>query len=225
MDESWKQLTRRVAKPYYVTPSGKLTKKYAVRRIPKTFKNKVRRVVNSIAEKKYLVTTSGGPQNVDYSGTVASISDVPQGLSDSGREGDQIYLRSIEFSWQAFIGDTFNVLRLIVFQWYPPTTPTVADIILATAVGSTDIVFAPYNHDKRYNYKILYDKTVSLDAVKANTSGVIRKYIIKGFKRHIQYEATGTTGTNKIYILKASDSAAVSHPQMQNYHKINYSDA
>lgn len=186
----------------------------------KRFKKFIKRVANMGAEKKYFYVTSGGPQTVDSTGSITSVSDISQGDTDITRDGDQVYLRSIEFVWEADVADTFNQVRFIVVQWYPPTTPVVSDVLIGTG---TTTFFMPYNHDKRFNFKILYDRTVTVDT---NTPSKLSRKIqvIRGFRRRIQYLGGATDGTNKIYVLKISDSGAASHPLVDNYFKLNFSD-
>lgn len=187
----------------------------------RSFVRTVKAIANKAGEKKYFSVSSGGFQTVDWSGTVTSISNIQQGDTDVTRDGDQAYIRSLELQWEASVGDTFNVLRFIVFQWFPATTPTVADILLTS--GSNDGVLSPYTHDTRFQFKILYDRKMHLNT---NTPNMSYRYRIwKDFKyNRIQYLGGTTDGQNKIYVLKISDSGAITHPSVANFTKLNFSD-
>lgn len=185
----------------------------------KRFVRKVKHIANTAGEKKYFAVSSGGPQTVDSTGTITSISNIPQGDTDNTRDGDQAYIRSLELFWEADAADVFNVLRLLVVQWYPATTPLVTDILLTTGV---DGFMSPYNHDQRFQFRVIYDKrvTISTDRPAANFRVRLRRF----GRRRIQYLGGTTDGQNKLYLLKISDSGAVSHPFIQNFTKLNFSD-
>lgn len=187
----------------------------------KKFVKKVKAIANKAGEKKFFATTSGGFQGVDWTGTITSISDISQGDTDVTRDGDQVYIRSLEFSWEVSVGDTYNIVRLLVVQWFPATTPAVTDILLTN--GSNDGVLSPYNHDSRFQFKVLYDRKIHVNTDMPNRSLKFRLY--KNFRyRRIQYIGGGTTGQNKIYIIKISDSGAAPNPTMANFGKLNFSD-
>lgn len=181
-----------------------------------------RRVVKSNQEKKYFLQSTFSAA-VSVTPDIGSISDVPQATTDEGRIGDQLTLRSIEVRLSAITSDTTNLMRFIVFQWYPNTTPVADDVLIPNAVLTSNQVYAPYNHDKRFMFRILYDRTMQLDTY---NPAFATNFMIKKFPRSkIQYQLGGTTGQNKIYVLKVSDSTVTTHPTMNTVYKLNYSDA
>lgn len=190
----------------------------------KQLKKVIKQVANQSGEKKYFTVYSGGPQTVDSIGVVTSISNIGQGDTDVTRDGDQVYLRSIELTWNAIVADTYNFLRLIIFQWMPASTPTVSDILIPATGNPEQNYQMPYNHDGRFNFRILYDRTLQVSQDTYQSRQVTKKYILKGFRHRIQYQAGTTDGNNKIYLLKISDSTAASHPTMMNVTKINFGD-
>lgn len=203
----------------------KYKRKYPKFKPSKTFTAKVKKVMNLQLEKKHFTVSSGGFQTVSDTGTVTSISNVTQADTDTGRDGDQLYIRSLELQWQCDVIDTYNTMRIIIFQWYQndsTSTPAVGDI-LQTLSNSSGVI-SPYNHDQRFNYRILYDKVVTLTQGNTDASYVYKSMITKFPKRKMQFNAADTTGTNKLYILKISDSSATSHPQVRNITKLNFSD-
>lgn len=185
----------------------------------KRFVRRVKHIANTAGEKKYFAVSSGGPQTVDDSGVITSISNIQQGDTDVSRDGDQAYIRSLEVHWEANAADVFNVLRFMVVQWYPATTPTVSDILLTTG---TDGFMSPYNHDQRFQFRVLYDKRVTVDTDRPSIA--FRTRLRRFGRRRIQYLGGTTDGQNKLYVLKISDSSAASHPLIQNFTKLNFSD-
>lgn len=199
-------------------------------------KKECRKIVNCVAEKKYF-TNSPGPADVTNSGVVTCISLIPQGDTDSTRDGDGLVLRSIEINWEALSSpgtgtSLVDCVRFIVFQWFPNSVPAAGSVLLNA--GSTSSHLSPWNHDQRFNFRILYDKRY--DVTKANANPQInsnskvtspRILITKGFKYHIQYQSGTTVGSNLIYVLAITDTGGTAGnvPQYNFYSKINYTDA
>lgn len=191
----------------------------------------IKQTTVKLAEKKYRLSTSNGGQTVDATGTVTCISNIPQGDSDEERIGDQIYLRSIEVMWDAVVYDTYNFLRLMIIQWFPQVTDTsgtspisIANNILFDGTSDVENYNMPYYHDNRYQFRVLYDKTITVNTDMPATRRH-HFHITKGFKRKIQYYGSSTTnGMNQIFVIKISDSTAASHPTINSAFKLNFSD-
>lgn len=182
------------------------------------FAKNVRAIVKSTAEKKYLLTLN----NVAVSLTpiIQYLCSVPLGDGDSQRNGDQITAKSIWLRYCVITGDTTNLIRVILFQWSDTTAPTAQDILLSPSV---DPVFSHWNHDTRYKYKIMYDKTHST----VTTTELAQQFVSvrkNNFKtRKLQYiGGSATVGYNMLYILVVSDSGAAPNPGFQYYCKLNY---
>lgn len=211
----------------------------------------VRQIVRKNIEKKYWTQQTAFIQT-DSSGAIGSLTDVPQNtaaVTDQNRTGDAVSIRSVEFWWSALKeGGTIPAeaasARVIIFQWIPNSTPTVANILLAVGVGSVNACMTPYAHDYRDDFVILYDKvkTVHPHATEGSTAalpaGVVSNgqgvnmtnpekiMITSGFRsRTIQYIAGGVTGSYKLYVLKISDHASVSGTWIKLMSKFNYGDA
>lgn len=210
-------LYRRPYKRYYKRrPYGKPSK---------NFSKKVNKVVMKQSEKKYwdVATTA---VSVDITGSITDLTSIAQGDTDQTRDGDQLYLRSIKGKAQIQVADTTNIVRFIIFQWYMDTNvvgsaPTVSQILqsVGTAIGP----MSGYNHDGRYNFRILYDRTCFLDTTDKVQCG-LQWYINKGLRRKMQFHGGATGGKNKIYLLLLSDSGAATHPSVAYYNRTAYSD-
>lgn len=157
------------------------------------------------------------------SGGTLSCCDISQGDSNSQRDGDSLYLGSCTFFTRWTLGDSANVCRLILFQWYPTSTPAVADI-LDTSIGSAPQYM--YETDKGNQYKILFDRTYS---VNDNYSGQAKQFMSKRIKirpprKKIQFLNGSTDGSNKIYFLNMSDSSVVPNPTHEFLMRVNFID-
>lgn len=189
------------------------------------------RIGYMLGEKKYLYGTV--ITGTTASGTVTSLSTIAQGDGDSQRDGDQITVSSMEIRGFMYpdqpAGANNQVFRMIIFQWLLSdlTPPVVNDVLLLAEYTSL------YNHDKRYQFRILYDKTYST-GVGSTAAGdyhvtpvSFHFRINRGFRRRIQYQGGGTAGTNKIYalLISSSDTLAVgSYPIVNWAFKLNYHD-
>lgn len=193
-------------------------KKYRRRtRVSKPFYRKVKRVFNSIAEKKYYPYDN--TSTVSTTGNMLFLSSIPQGDTDTTRDGDSIYIRSIQINFTVAYADAYNQLRFILFQWLPQTTPTLADILLHPTYPTISV----FNHDSRRNYRILKDRRCIVDA--DDPTCMLKIYSYNKFIRKIQYTGGTTVGNNNIYCLAVSDSNVVNDPSISWSGKINFTDA
>lgn len=211
-------------------------KRAALRRVKRrrTFKSKpsrmfvkrVKRVINSEQEKKFLLTNSSG--TISWTGGCTVLTNVPQGDTDSQRDGDQVYSRSLEIRCNLQIGtNTSNLITLIVFQWFPTTVPTTVGVLFPSAVSSGSAPLSPYNHDYRTQFKILARRSVNLIGAAASNPDYQKQivfWIKSGFRRKIQFLAGSTAANNHIYLLTISDSTTATLPSIAYIAKYNYSD-
>lgn len=201
----------------YVRKKRTFARRHFSKRPSKQFTAKVKKVINKVAEKKYF-TVIQPSVGVDNTGAFAQLGAVTQGDTDTTRDGDQLYIRSLQVKGQVTAGDTTNLLRVIIFQWFLPTTPTATDLLLSNVVDS------PWNHDNRYLFKVVVDKSYSL-ATASNAAQTINWRISKGFKRKCQFNGGTTIGTNKFWIFTISDSGGVPNPSVSYYTKLNFTDS
>lgn len=171
--------------------------------------------------------TSDSATGIGFSGFASSLCTPAQGDTDTTRDGDRIHIERVWFHYGWSNGDNTNVVRVILFQWFPNSAPAVSDILLHT--GSAQAPWSDFNWDNRQEYKILYDKTWYLSAYYnggAKVKGLSKPLIIKnGFRRNLQFQAGATTGTNQIYKLILSDSGAVPNPLFNSWSRIEFTDS
>jgi len=111
-------------------------------------------------------------QNTSSTGTQLGLSQIPQGVADGTRGGDEVNLKSLEVRFECYLqgtggtNDFTNCVRLIIYQWLPMSTaaiPVPANVVQLTPGGTgQNGVMTMYNWDARTQYKILADKTFSL---------------------------------------------------------------
>lgn len=163
----------------------------------------------------------------DYSGTLFDITSyISAGTTVSGRVGDSINLREIEWRGQITSADTHNFVRVALFQWRTDSAidaPTAGDVL-----ETVDALLAPttlWNWDRRAEYKVLWDKTYYLDAADDTAVQFSGKIGPRKLKLPVLYNPGVNTGMNHVYLMLISDSGAVSHPQVNWDMRFKYKDA
>lgn len=179
------------------------------------------------SEKKYHLTADSDTTFTvaNYNGIIFSVSEVAQGNTDITRVGDQLTIRSLEVSY-FFTCSASLLARIVVFQWIPNSTPTVADVLLNNYIGTTKAPITPYSHDGRYQFRILMDRLYHMANGTGCDSAILadKKMVIRFPVRKIQYASGGTTGTNKIWCIIIGNTSAASLNCLYNF-KLNFSDS
>lgn len=182
-----------------------------------------KRVVSSVQEfKNYYQYDTG--TNVSTTGAIIDLCAVSQGDGDTNRDGDVLYKKSMELQYTIAAADATNICRVIIFQYKPDSTPTAANILL----DATNVPWlSAYNLDHKQMFQVMYDKVhhLVLGADSELQSGRIRLYGKKLGTKKIQYDSAGTGGSNKLWMLRISDSGAVNHPAMAYYETFRFTDS
>jgi hypothetical protein len=186
-------------------------------------KQMVKSMLREVQELKLFVTQTSGV-TVDYAGNIVDVSPISQGDSDITRDGDRVQL--VEWAFQAAIypGDSTNLFRIILFQYTPDSalgTPLVSYVLQTTSSVNAPITYRSIDFVK--SVKILHDRTYSCDTyhpVVLTNPITIKKF----FDRQMQFTGA-TTRTNGLFLLFISDSSASSHPTIQYYSTIRFTDS
>lgn len=185
------------------------------------------KIVKAIPEKHYFDTVINN--TIDSSGSIFDLSLIPQGDTDTSREGDRVRMTSIQWRGQAYNADTSNVLRFVFFQWLMDDgvdTPQVSEILQATMVGNPYAVYAPYAKDYAgYKFAVLYDEILCTSQNGDANNIFSFNFPIKKNKKitpNIQYVAATTSGTNKLFVMVISDSGAITHPSAIGVFRIRF---
>lgn len=202
-------------------------KRYKGRKLTKTEKKQVKRIVGSKEEVKYLDTNSGS-FIVTGSPTFNDLTVVGQGVGANQRTGDKIMSKRINLRWNAIYGDATNFLRCIVFQWKANNasiTPTAGAILENPAVPITSSL--NNTNDASTLYTVLYDRVYCLVGNGSN-GAIARNISLYGKKlgrKALNFNPTANTGFNHIYTLWFSDSAAAPSPAVSQYVRYEYTDS
>lgn len=192
-------------------------------------KRQVQGIIDAQTEVKYFGTATLG-QTATVTSQVFDLSAVPQGDTDTTRDGDRIHIKKMHVRGQVLIADATQLFRVIFFQWFPLTTPVGGDILLNGPTGAID-VYSHYNHDSRQQFAILRDDFYSMlgNAAAATNpyttaSQQVFSFTLKPREKNLQFAAGGTTGTNHIWYLIISDSNLAAHPTITMGTKLMFTD-
>lgn len=187
--------------------------------------------INRKQEKKFFDLYSNALAVSAAGNTCQNLVPLSQGAGDQGyRVGDKCDLCGLNYNVTFRIGDTTNIMRMILFQWRstPGVTPAQTDI-MSYGVNAPEAVLSSYNHDNGDRYTILLDKTVNLDSnnnsvmVKRGTLNLSRKKKFR-FQGTLNFVSDGSNTTNGIWALFISDSTAAGHPTVDYYFRTTYRD-
>lgn len=188
----------------------------------KQVKSIVNRTINTRSETKHYNTYDSGTavQNVV---SITDLCPITQSNADTGRDGDQLELYNFQMNYALEGGDATNIVRVMIFQWKDDSVPLDTDILFNIA----NVPWLSFTHvDKKQLFTVLYDRKHSLCLNGAN--GVqnhrIHLYGKKLGRKKIQYQGGTTTGMNKLYLLRVSDSAGLPDPFMYHHTRIQYKD-
>lgn len=162
---------------------------------------------------------------IDYNGAVYCLTDMAQGLGDSQRVGDKISIKSMLIRGTLAEADLRNIIRIIIFQWYPvdsASAPVPAQIL--QAIGTWGIV-SPYIHDTRNQFGILVDKMYNLNTSSTPYRPFEIRVPLKYAKKSVNFNAAGLFGSNHICALVITDSSASTHPTVSFYTRVYYTDS
>lgn len=220
------------------------------RKLNKRQKRQVKRLMNIRSELKF----HGFQQNgITISTTPVSydVTAIAQGDADTDRIGDRLmWASSCEARFQLYgpesgtglVNDIYDTVRIIVFQFHPKATtgssPAVADILLTGPTGAID-VNSHYNHDRRQDYKIVFDKTVVLMNNQNSTVGgagfttyqtshvrmIKRRIRLNRIRKQCQFSGGSVDATNKFFMILLSDSSATPHPTINTNLRFYFRDS
>ncbi len=184
-------------------------------------KSMINSKINLSLEHKYFV---GNVSNfTDSTGNVVNMTAIPQGDTDLSRDGDACTFSRLDVRGVVYGADTTNMIRLVLFQWKPQSTPTLGLIFQDLATWGP---ITPLTHDTRDQYHVLDDRLLATslngpNAVSFDFSVPKNRLL----KQQCRFQGGTTTGSNLIYLGLVTDSAAATHPLVQYNTKVWFHDA
>lgn len=182
----------------------------------KTVAKVVKQVLKSQEEKKFFLssfssTVDSTLQNVDMSA-------IPQGTTASSRIGSNIRTTQLNFKWAAYLGDTTNIIRVIIHHWKPNDA---VDVPQQSEIFQTTGVLAPTLKNLNPNrFTKLADFLITLDTYHPMKVGSFKLKL----GQLISYVPGLDTGMNHLYLSVFSDSGGVPNPTFEFIASLDYTD-
>lgn len=182
----------------------------------KTVAKVVKQVLKSQEEKKFFLSSFSS--GVDSTMQSNDLSQIPQGTSASARIGSNIRTVQLNLKWAAYIGDTTNILRVIIFHWKPNDA---VDIPQQSEIFQTTGVLAPTLKNLNPNrFTKLVDFLIPLDTYHPMKVGQFKLKL----GQLISYVPGLDTGMNHLYLSVFSDSGGVPNPTFEYVASLDYTD-
>jgi len=156
-------------------------------------------------ETKYFIAFYGNV--INNAGSITDMTAIPQGDSDLTRDGDALNLIRSEVILSVDFAES-NALRTVIFLWKPFSVPTVSSVL--QNIGAYGFA-SPLTHDTRNQYTILYDNIIyGVGTTSSGRQGTSFRLNLPRIQT--RFDAGTTSGSNKVYVVQITDSAAAPHP-------------
>jgi hypothetical protein len=180
--------------------------------------NKIRKY----AEHKSFDT--GFASSVDTTGVLQKLSTIPQGDTDSTRDGDQAEVYSVDVIASfanASSTDLSNLCRLIIFRWQQDDSSAAPAAV--TDILQTASVYSPLNRDneRAKKFVILKDHLFSTSLNGPSVDTLVSK---SGNRFKLAFQGSANTGNNMVYAMMVSDSGAIPHPTLNYQVRVYFTD-
>lgn len=181
----------------------------------------VRRQIAAAQEMKFHDTPIAAGQS--SIGGLYDLTNMGQGDTNETRNGNKIKPRWIDARLNVEAADNINTMRLIFFQWHALATPTPDEILDPTLVGATWGPFTPIKIPGGM-FRILSDRTYLVENGSGGAVHAKANVRLSPNLRDCEYEGTGTTGPEHVYLLAISDSGVSPHPPLTGVVRVAYTD-
>lgn len=218
-------------------------------------KDYLKKTIGAVVELKYKdygVTTAFDGNNAAAAGPshYYCLTGMVQGITDSDRVGDRIYLRSLQlrgfviFDKAAANGNVDICFRLVVFQFHPVvadagtltsmSTNLPISTILNFGSNTGGTLYGPdsfMNHDRRQTYTVLYNKLYSGYNQSTNYANIIKMDLnipLRKARKHIDFiSGSSTSADNHLcyFLISNVPSGQANPPTLQGVWRLNYIDA
>lgn len=193
----------------------------------KAVDREVRKIINQKTDYKYTDFIQSS-SSIDFSGTMFNLLQncVRGDLGKDNFDGDTLTPKWLQVRWivNAATAQSFNGMRIIIGQSNVNGVPTPQNIL--ENLGQAASVLSPRFESRTKDYKILYDRLITVDPVTNYTMNDV--VFIPGRKlKQIQWTSTSATLALQkgcIFLLAISDDGLTDFPDLTFYSRIKYSN-
>jgi len=201
--------------------------------IKREIKREITRIEQKEQEHKYYDVAI--PTGYAVAGTITALSNVPQGVAQSQRVGDeltQLALYLTAASNSAPVSSPGCINRMIIFEWFPNTVPIVANILTAA------LPTAEFQWQDNDNFEVLFDSLWNIASGISNCDcQVLPDFLQKpiplrtterklrdgnvNYAKKQTFAPGAATGQNQLYILMIGTSASVTNVGQTRFHYLD----
>lgn len=214
--------------PYY--RKRKFRKKYPSRR---RYRRRYRRYGSTrriairamrMSKPEYKFTSVSADIVPDWNGSLYDLNNLSQGITDTTRVGDSIYMCKCTLRMQIEIGNPLVpvVLRVIMFFDTQDKISTVTDYL--SSAGNVYGVVAYKNQDNKYMTKTLYDRSFPLSSNGKDNFTVRAIVPVHKYSQYNQTVTSPVTGNLKLLFISNTNTAGA-HPQVVWTTMLSYTDS
>lgn len=187
-------------------------------------------VINARAEHKYLDYLHTQDTIVSGGWSEECVSNLPQGDTDTTRDGDQIKPTTLEIrgalQMPAASAPGISV-RVLVAQYHPMVTTTsieAANILEGSAPSTNDYFTQHYNVDFRQDYTILKDAVFDMSVAGPGSAHFHWKIPLKKKMQYLSSVTDGTQHTNNIKVFWVTNWIGTQQPLIGFRSRLRYID-
>lgn len=151
----------------------------------------------------------------------ALTSTIALGNTSLTREGKQINVKSLLLRYQCVYADPENLMRILIFRYFKPGIPTVADILQEQFSGFTNPYMSAIRRDNTEYIRVMYDNLIALDSL-AHPQQVDKLYMALNAK--CQWSETSVADYGHIWLLAIGDSNVTPSPSLQFNCRVRFTD-
>ncbi len=175
----------------------------------------VKQILQSSEEKKFFLSSFSS--GVDSTMQIVDLSAIPQGTTASTRVGATIKVQKLNLRWTAYLGDTTQLIRVLIFHWKPNDA---VDVPQASELYQTTGCLAPLLKIQPNRFTVVHDMLIQMDTYHPMKYGVLELKL----GQLISYVPGLDTGMNHLYLTVYSDSGGVPNPTFDFVASLTYTD-
>jgi len=181
-------------------------------------KTQVKQMINANNIKTQNYSDGGSANTLTTTGTYTDLTALAPGTGQNLRNGSAIEVFEADIFISFVLGDTTNLCRIVVFEWFPSSTsdtPTDTELFFG---GTGNRWIAPFQGVRPSRFKILHDKIFNLDVAHVQ----VHEAMTLKLKVNSSFDNSVNTGKNHLYVCLVSDSSAIPHPGYILNYQLHY---
>ncbi len=169
------------------------------------------------------VDTSVDEVAIDFDGMMFNLNDIAQNLSDSGRVGNNVFLKNLTLRWYTELNGANSTILRVMVLWDKLFTVSIPGDFMQDA-GNVLAVVSPKIFTRRFDTNIIYDKSW---AIVNNSTELFRGSAVIPLRKFTQYGGATETSfeTNRLLLYIVSTQPNVTAPVFTMTARVSFQDS